>query len=98
MINHPMNRDASVTISLIVFLGGLLAIAIFPFLRGLWLFLAFVIGIRMLVLWFQTLIHAAQNSRVGWVICHVLFGNLASIIYFYMHQEANYSGYEKYGG
>lgn len=92
-----MNRDSSVTISLIALFGGLLLAVLVPPLRGLWTFVMFLAGIRLFVLWFQTLIHAVKNSEVGWVIGHVIFGNLVSLIYFYSRQDSPTLSYEKRG-
>lgn len=43
-------------------------------------------ALRIVVLWFQTAIHAARHHRVGVVLFHLLFPVLPSIVYYYVHR------------
>lgn len=49
-----------------------------------WVFglIVIVAGIRLFILFWQTLAHAVQCRSLGWVVGHVIFGPLASVAYY----------------
>ena len=52
---------------------------------GYWWFfglIVFAAGIRLFILFWQTLAHAVERRSLGWVVSHFIFGPLASIVYY----------------
>ena len=58
----------------------------------LFTFIYFLGLLRCIVLWVQTLHHAAkpptkESPKLVWIIAHVLFGPIASFAYYFSHPE-----------
>ncbi|MCH6258913.1 hypothetical protein MLD52_20320 [Puniceicoccaceae bacterium K14] len=51
-----------------------------------------MLSLRVMILWLQTLIHAVrkkgEESRVGWLVAHVILGPFASFAYYYSNDPS----------
>ncbi len=95
-----MKRDITASIATIILIASLIlgggeitndTFEIFPRPLEIIFMGALILALlRLLVLWFQTLIDAARpkdqkDAKVGWIIAHVVFGPLASCTYYYLY-------------